>query len=61
MGTSVGIPIGFVLGAYFTYAAIPICAIAVATLFGVMFFFFPETPLFLVKQNKISVNQSTFP
>lgn len=60
VGINVGLPIGFVLGAYFDYAVIPISAIALATLFGVMFFFLPETPLYLVKQNKISVYQSIF-
>lgn len=51
----IGVPIAMALGAYFNYDVIPICSIAISILFTVLFFFFPETPLFLVKQNKISV------
>lgn len=52
----VGVPIAMAFGTYFNYGAIPILAIAVSILFGILFFFFPETPLFLVKRNKIAVN-----
>lgn len=46
----------FVLGGYLGYSAIPIFSIAIAVLFAVLFsIFFPETPTFLVKQNRIPV------
>lgn len=47
--------IAYVLGAYFDYYTSPKFAAALAVLYGVLFFFFPETPLYLLKQNKISV------
>lgn len=49
------LPIAFLLGTYFNYNAIPAFGIAIALLFAVLFFFFPESPLFLLKQNKIAV------
>lgn len=57
--TSVGIDIGtllaFILGAYFNYRVTPIVAIAITLLFTVVFAFFPETPLFLLKRNQLWV------
>lgn len=52
----IGLPIAFALGTYFSFAAIPICSIALSVLFCVSFFFLPETPLFLVKRDKLAVS-----
>lgn len=47
--------IAYVLGAYCDYYTSPIFAGALAAVYGVLFFFFPETPLYLLKQNEITV------
>lgn len=51
----VGVVLAFVFGTYFTYYSTPIFAIAVGVLFAFLLCFFPETPLFLAKQNKMEV------
>lgn len=51
-----GVVIAFALGAYSTYLSIPICIIPILVLFIVVMYFFPETPLYLVKQNKLHVS-----
>lgn len=51
----VGVVISFILGAYSEYISYPILAIAFTLLFDVLFFWFPETPVFLVKHNRIAV------
>lgn len=53
----IGVVISFALGAYSTYISYPIFAIATSILFIVIFVFFPETPVFLLKQNKIAVSR----
>ena len=52
----IGVVISFVLGAYSEYISYPILAIALTLLFDVIFVFFPETPIFLIKQNRIAVS-----
>lgn len=47
--------IAYVLGAYFDYYTSPCFAGALAALYGLIFLFFPETPLYLLKQNRIPV------
>lgn len=52
----IAVVIAFSFGAYSEYISYPIFAIACTILFDVIFFFFPETPIFLLKQNKITVS-----
>lgn len=54
----IGIMIVFVLGYYFDYRVTSIVVIAVTIIFVIVFLFFPESPTFLLKQNKTSVNKS---
>ncbi|XP_055308413.1 facilitated trehalose transporter Tret1-like [Sitodiplosis mosellana] len=51
---NIGILIAFTLGNYFDFTITPKFVIASAALCFVLLFSFPETPLFLMKQNKIS-------
>lgn len=53
---SIGILLAFTLGSYTDFHVTPIYAIITSILFGILFSFFPETPLFLVRQNKYSVS-----
>lgn len=57
---NLGILIAYVIGAFFDFYAIPLCAIIFAIASGILIYFLPETPLFLVKQNKITVNLCKF-
>lgn len=58
---NVGVVIAFVLGTYSTYYSIPIFMIPLLVLFAIVFFiFFPETPLYLVKQDKIAVSTKSY-
>lgn len=51
-----GILLAFVFGSYLDYFATPKFVIALMILTGVLLFFFPETPSFLAKQNKLLVS-----
>lgn len=53
-----GIVIAFTLGNFCDFYAIPKFVIALNILFVILIYFFPETPIFLIKQNKISVCDS---
>lgn len=55
-----GVALAFIFGNYLTYNTSAIFMIVLSVLFAVLFFFFPETPTFLVKQNKIDVFILTF-
>lgn len=55
VGVDIGILLAFVLGTYYNYNMTPIVAIFLTVLFIVLFSFFPETPLVLVKRNQILV------
>lgn len=50
---NVGIMLVYVTGNFFHVT--PIITIAMTILYAIMFYFFPETPTFLMTQNKISV------
>lgn len=53
--SNLGILIGFLVGYYFEYAVVPKILLMFPVVFLVSFYCFPETPWFLVKQNKIQV------
>lgn len=54
--TNIGITFGYILGYYCEYVLTPLVAIVLTVVFVVSFFFLPETPLYLVKKDRISVN-----
>lgn len=51
-----GTLLAFVVGNYCDYYTTPMLSIALITVFAILFYFFPESPTFLVKQNRISVS-----
>lgn len=53
-----GIVVAFAIGAYFDYHATPLFAIAVNVLFFAVFLIFPDTPVYLIKKNRIVVRFS---
>lgn len=55
LAVNFGVVIAFTLGAYCNYHVTPLFAIAINVLFVALFLVFPETPLFLMKQKRISV------
>lgn len=50
-----GLLLAFLFGNYCSYYFPSIFMIALTVLFAILFWFMPETPIFLVKQNKIFV------
>lgn len=56
VGSNSGVLLAYVLGNYSNYIVTPIFAIISMALFAIVFSFLPETPIFLVKKNRISVN-----
>lgn len=54
-GSLFGIVATFAIGTYASYDAIPLFAIAINVLFAILFSFFAETPLFLLKNGKVMV------
>lgn len=58
-GEDFGIMLASVFGHYFGYYGIPKLAIAIMTCLAILLCFFPETPVFLMKQGKISVSKLT--
>lgn len=55
LSANTGILVAFAIS-FLGYSASPVFAITTTIIFVILFVMFPETPLFLVKQNKISVN-----
>lgn len=47
---------GYVIGAFFDFSAIPIVGITLAIASAILIYLLPETPIFLVKQNRMEVN-----
>lgn len=56
LGEFIGYLMAFILQNYFGFYAIPKFIVSVLVIFACLFVFFPESPLFLVKQNKIDVS-----
>lgn len=56
---NIGILIVFFFGNYSDFFMAPKFVIIVAILFVISFSYFPETPSFLIKQNKIAVSNNT--
>lgn len=52
---NIGMILAFVLGAYCDYGTTPKVVIGLTIVFAVSFYFLPETPTVLIKQNKITV------
>lgn len=57
LSSTFGMLIGFILGTFNFYVT-PIFVTVLLILFGIVFISFPETPLFLLKENKITVRNS---
>lgn len=55
LASNSGILIAFLTGNYCDYYTIPKVALVLSALFSTIFPFFPESPSFLFKQNRISV------
>lgn len=53
---TVGIVLGYIIGTYMDFRATPKFGIAITALFSLSLIFFPETSLFLLKQNKFTVS-----
>lgn len=49
-----GVALAFIFGNYCSYSTPPIFMITLTVIFVISFFSFPESPMFLLKQNKIS-------
>lgn len=56
LSCNIGILFAFVFGNYCSYEFTPKFVCVITILFVCGFYFFPETPSFLLKQNKIMVN-----
>lgn len=55
VGADLGTLMGYALGTYCSYDMTPIVAIILTILFAILFLFFPETPICLLKQNRLLV------
>lgn len=53
---NVGFLIAYTFGNYFDYYAMPLFAIALTATYTILIALFPETPIFLMRQNKIDVS-----
>lgn len=56
MNENIGVVLSFILGAYCDFYVTPIVAIVLIIVFVISFSFFPESPTFLIKRNRISVS-----
>lgn len=52
---NVGVLFGFIAGNYLSYEAVPKVHLILPIIFLVFYFFFPESPWYLIKQNKLEV------
>lgn len=55
MATNAGIVAAFMIGTFFDFYAMPKFVIALTIVFVILCSFFPESPIFLIKRNKLSV------
>lgn len=55
-GEDFGILLASIFGHYFGFYGIPILAIAMMTCLAILLCFIPETPVFLMKQDRIVVS-----
>lgn len=53
-----GVVIGFLVGSYFSYENVPKVLIVFPILFIILYIFFPESPWYLIKENKFKVSLS---
>lgn len=53
-----GVLFSFILGHYCTYFTIPKVVVALTALYASLFVLFPESPIQLLKRNKISVSKN---
>lgn len=51
-----GILLGFVVGNYLPYETVPKVLITIPIVFFVLYAYFPESPWYLIKTNRIEVN-----
>lgn len=58
LSANIGILIALIFGNYCDFYATPKFAITLSALFMILFSFFPESPVFLIKQNRVSVSKS---
>lgn len=57
LSLNAGILLGFTFGTYFSFYMTPWFVIVLTILFGISFYFFPETPAYLMKdQNRMGVS-----
>lgn len=59
VSTYVGILIAFIMGKYCNFYTTPLVTVALTILFVAMFSMFPESPTFLIKQNRLTVSISS--
>lgn len=55
LSSNFGILIGFLTGNYFSYAIVPKVLLIFPIVFLALYQFFPESPYFLMQQNKVEV------
>lgn len=48
----------YIFGTYFAFSVLPAFTMAILLIFIVLFFFFPESPFALMKQNRFAVSKS---
>lgn len=53
-----GMLTSYIIGTYYDFYVAPKVMIVLTVIFGVLLLFFPESPTFLVKQNKLDVRYS---
>lgn len=58
LGEFSGFMLAFILQYCFGFYAIPKFIIAVLVIFAGLFVFFPESPLYLIKKNRIDVSEN---
>lgn len=53
---NLGFLIAYTFGNYFDYYAMPLFAIVLTSVYTILILFLPETPIFLMRQNKVDVS-----
>lgn len=55
---NIGVVTSYLLGNFCNYYIAPICVICLSMIYAMSFAFFPETPTYLMKQNKVIVSDT---
>lgn len=57
---NLGVLLAYIIGEYFKFYAMPLFAIILIAAFAILLLFIPESPIYLIRKNKIDVSKRKY-